>query len=191
LRRTAAQEINRSGVESRDDQHPQGMTTMRKRLIAGFIAAAMLTGCADTGSGPGQFGANKTTAGGLLGAVGGGLAGAQFGSGSGQLAAVAAGTLLGALIGSEVGKSLDKADQQYAARAQQQAQTAPIGQTIVWSNPESGHSGTITPVREGRMASTGEYCREFQQNVQVGGRSQQAYGTACRQPDGSWRIVQQ
>jgi surface antigen len=164
------------------------MTTMRKRLIASLLAATMLVGCAGSG-GPGEFGANKTTAGGLLGGVGGAVAGAQFGSGSGQLAAVAIGTLVGALVGTEVGKSLDKADQQYAYRAQQQAQAAPIGQTITWSNPDSGHSGTVTPVREGRIASTGEYCREFRQNVQVGGQTQQAYGTACRQPDGSWRIV--
>src|SRR5690242_13921800 len=136
------------------------MTTMRKSLITLACASVLLAGCANTGNGPGEFGANKTTAGGLLGAVGGGLAGSQFGKGKGQLAATAAGTLLGALVGAEVGTSLDKADQQYAHRAQAQAQTAPIGQSIVWSNPDSGHSGTITPVREGRVASTGEYCRE-------------------------------
>jgi surface antigen len=166
------------------------MTTMRKSLIAVACAALLLAGCANSGNGPGEFGANKTTAGGLLGAVGGAVAGAQFGSGSGRLAATAAGTLLGALIGSEVGSSLDRADQQYARRAQTQAQAAPIGQSIVWSNPESGHTGTVTPIREGRIPSTGEYCREFQQTVQVGGQSQQAYGTACRQADGSWRVVQ-
>jgi surface antigen len=166
------------------------MKTMRKPLITLACAAVLLAGCANSGNGPGEFGANKTTAGGLLGAVGGAVAGSQFGQGKGRIAAAAAGTLLGALIGSEVGSSLDRADQQYARRAQTQAQAAPIGQSIVWSNPESGHSGTITPVREGRVASTGEYCREFQQTVTVGGQSQQAYGTACRQPDGSWRVVQ-
>ncbi|HEX2117534.1 MAG TPA: RT0821/Lpp0805 family surface protein [Alphaproteobacteria bacterium] len=163
---------------------------MRKALIAIACSSVLLAGCANAGSGPGEFGANKTTAGGLLGAVGGAVAGAQFGSGSGRLAATAAGTLLGALVGSEIGGSLDRADHAYARRAQAQAQTAPIGQTIVWSNPESGHSGSVTPVREGRIASTGEYCREYQQTVQVGGQTQNAYGTACRQPDGSWRVVQ-
>lgn len=163
---------------------------MRKSLITLACTAVLLAGCANSGNGPGEFGANKTTAGGLLGAVGGAVAGSQFGQGKGRIAAAAAGTLLGALVGSEVGSSLDRADQQYARRAQTQAQAAPIGQSIVWSNPESGHSGTVTPVREGRVASTGEYCREFQQTVTVGGQSQQAYGTACRQPDGSWRVVQ-
>ena len=36
--------------------------------------------------------------------------------------------------------------------------------------------------------STGEYCRECQQTVVIGGREEDAYGVACRQPDGSWEI---
>ena len=35
---------------------------------------------------------------------------------------------------------------------------------------------------------SGQYCREFTQTIQVGGESQQGHGTACRQPDGSWKI---
>lgn len=34
-----------------------------------------------------------------------------------------------------------------------------------------------------------EYCREYTREVIVDGRPAQAYGRACRQPDGSWRIV--
>lgn len=33
-------------------------------------------------------------------------------------------------------------------------------------------------------------CREFNTSVMVGGAPQRAYGTACLQPDGSWRIQQ-
>ncbi len=36
----------------------------------------------------------------------------------------------------------------------------------------------------------GQYCREYQSNVSVGGQPQSSYGTACLQPDGSWRTVQ-
>jgi hypothetical protein len=35
------------------------------------------------------------------------------------------------------------------------------------------------------------YCREYTSNVDIGGRLVQTYGTACLQPDGSWRIVSQ
>lgn len=134
-------------------------------------------------------GGQKQTAGTLLGGVGGAIAGAQFGGGSGRIAAVAAGTLLGALVGSEVGRSLDKADLAYANQANQRAQVAPLRQPIQWNNPETGNYGTITPVRDGTDTRSGAYCREFQQTVTIGGKTESAYGTACRQPDGTWKVV--
>ena len=124
-----------------------------------------------------------------IGAGLGALAGSQIGSGRGQLAAVAIGALAGAFIGSEIGKSLDKADRLYAQQAQKKAYAAPIGETIAWNNPDSGNSGTFTPTRDGTNTATGEYCREYQTTVNVGGKTESAYGTACRQPDGSWRIT--
>ncbi|MGE5503156.1 MAG: RT0821/Lpp0805 family surface protein [Actinomycetota bacterium] len=160
------------------------------RKMATVAVALMLAGCAQTGGGnaPGEFGANKTTGGTLLGAIGGGLAGAQFGHGTGSVAAAALGTLLGAFVGHEVGTSLDRADQAAESRAEKTAFDAPLGHSITWNNPDTGHSGTITPVREGADAS-GNPCREFQQQVTIDGRSQSAYGTACHQPDGSWKII--
>ena len=133
-------------------------------------------------------GREKEEMGTILGGVGGAVAGAQFGSGTGRLAATAAGTLIGAFLGREVGKSLDKADMAAAQQAQNKAHTAPIGEKIAWSNPESGHSGTVTPTRQG-TDSAGNQCREYQSTVTIGGKTEQAYGTACRQPDGSWKVV--
>lgn len=69
--------------------------------------------------------------------------------------------------------------------------TVPVGQQIAWNNPQTGNSGTITPIREGTSQTTGWYCREYQTTVRIGRRDEQAYGTACRQPDGSWQIVEQ
>jgi surface antigen len=132
----------------------------------------------------------KETAGTVIGAGTGAVVGAQVGGGTGQVVAVAVGTLLGALLGGEVGRTMDHADQLAAERAYEQAQSAPIGQPITWNNPDNGHAGSVTPVREGTHDQTGEYCREFQQTVTIGGRPENAYGVACRQPDGSWRIVQ-
>lgn len=34
-----------------------------------------------------------------------------------------------------------------------------------------------------------EYCREYTKTVRVGERTEQAYGTACYRPDGSWEII--
>jgi hypothetical protein len=38
-------------------------------------------------------------------------------------------------------------------------------------------------------APSGQYCREYQSTVTVGGQPQPSYGTACLQPDGTWRVV--
>ncbi len=132
---------------------------------------------------------NKELIGGGTGAVLGGLLGSKIGDGSGQLWATGAGALLGAFVGSEVGRSLDRADLAYAKSANERALDAPLGETISWNNPESGNYGTITPTREGTHKPTGRYCREYQQTIVVGGQEESAYGTACRQPDGSWEIV--
>lgn len=42
---------------------------------------------------------------------------------------------------------------------------------------------------EAQSGPEGRYCREYQKRVAVGGRAQNAYGTACRQLDGSWELV--
>jgi surface antigen len=74
-----------------------------------------------------------------------------------------------------------------AAEAQQKAlESAPAGRPVAWTNPDSGHQGTVTPVRTYQSGDT--YCREFQSDVVIGGKNEKAYGTACRQPDGSWKV---
>jgi surface antigen len=158
---------------------------MTKKAVAGCIVAIglVLAGC--EGNQMGQ----KQTVGTLGGAALGGLLGSQVGGGTGKLVATGLGVFVGGLLGSEVGKSLDKADRLAANQAYGKAQAAPVGETVNWSNPQSGHSGSYTPVREGTSTS-GRYCREFQQTITVGGKTEQGYGTACRQPDGSWQIVQ-
>lgn len=159
---------------------------MKKGILLFVMVLSLgLSGCMETFGPTGS----KQQVGTGAGAVLGGLAGSQMGKGSGRLWATGAGVLVGALLGSEIGSSLDKADLAYAKQANTRAYTAPIGETITWSNPESGNSGAVTPVREGYTETTGAYCREYQQEIFVGGRSESAYGVACRQPDGSWKII--
>ncbi len=131
----------------------------------------------------------KQTLGTLIGAGLGGLAGSQIGSGKGKMAAVGVGVLLGGLLGSEVGKSLDKADQAYLARnAQSALETGPTGMSSNWVNPDSGNSGSLTPTKTFATAS-GQPCREYHSTVTIDGQTEDVYGTACREPDGSWRFV--
>ena len=132
----------------------------------------------------------KADIGTVLGAIVGGLGGSQVGKGSGQLWATGAGVFLGAILGRGIGESLDRADQMYAQQSYQYTlESVPTGYTEQWMNPDSGHSGTYTPTHT-YQAPSGQYCREFQQTVTIGGRTEEAYGTACRQPDGAWKITQ-
>lgn len=162
------------------------MIKSKKMLSTGLIAASLaLTGCAADGSNQNE------TLGALIGAGLGAWAGSSIGSGDGQVIAAAAGTMLGSAIGSEIGRSMDELDRMKAREAQQYAYNAPLGETIVWNNPDSGNSGNVTPVRDGYAETSGQYCREFQTEVMIGGERQDGYGTACRQADGSWKIIDQ
>ena len=97
-------------------------------------------------------------------------------------------TMVGGL-GGAAGNYLDQRDRQLAAKAAQSAlETAPSGTTTAWKNPDNGNSGAVTPKRTYQTAS-GQYCREYTQTINVGGKKQTSYGTACRQPDGQWKIV--
>lgn len=153
-----------------------------KKFVSVVAVALLVAACA------GNQG-TKQTGGTLLGAGLGALAGSQIGSGRGQLVAVAVGALGGAFLGSEVGKSLDKADRAAMANTTHRAlETAPSGQTVTWNNPDTGHSGAVTP-EPAVQTESGQFCREYTQTINVGGKTEEAYGKACRQPDGTWKIV--
>jgi surface antigen len=147
---------------------------MRYTLSA--IVMLALAGC--VGAGP------QETGGTAIGAATGAVIGSRSGGGGTSL-----GLLLGGIVGSNVGRSMDRAD---AVAMQQTTQrsldTASPGQAQPWRNPNNGDYGSVTPTRTFTTAQ-GSYCREYQQTVTVGNETQQAVGTACRQGDGSWRIV--
>lgn len=155
---------------------------MRKISLSVAMAALLLTGCMGTNQEMGT----------VLGAGLGGLGGYVVGNtiGGNDVLLTAGGVLLGAWIGNQVGAGMDQADRNAAAIAQQQAfESAPDGQATQWRNPNTGHSGQVIPTST-YQRTDGRYCREFTHNVVVAGERQQAYGTACRAPDGTWQIVQ-
>jgi surface antigen len=147
-------------------------------VAVAVLVALAVTGCASVGDNP------RTAIGGLGGATVGGLIAAAAGGGG---AGIAAGVIGGALLGGLVGNFLDDRDKRMAASSAHRAlESTPSGQTVAWNNPDNGHSGTVTPVRT--YQSAGSYCREYQQTVTIGGKQEQSYGTACRQPDGTWKV---
>jgi len=149
------------------------------RLIALLLLVVFASSCETMQNNP------KALLGGAGGAAAGGLIGAAAGGGA---AGIIGGVLLGGLLGGAIGNHLDQKDKELAARnAQLSLESARTGQASGWRNPDTGNSGTLTPTRT-YQAAGGQYCREYQQQITVGGEKQQSYGTACRQPDGSWKI---
>lgn len=80
----------------------------------------------------------------LLGGSAGALLGSQIGRGKGKIIATAIGAVAGATLGGALGKGEDKKRAERAAK-----KAACTGQSVSWSNPETGMKGTwdAGPVR--------------------------------------------
>lgn len=150
-----------------------------KKLIATITAIGVsvsLTGCSNM---------TKQDVGTVSGGVIGGLIGSQFGGGTGQLLAIGVGTLAGAYLGNSIGKSMDDTDR---LKMNQALENQPVGQPAYWKNQNTGTTYKVTPTRNVQVHGN-RYCREYRTTADIAGKQQQIYGTACRQPDGSWKVV--
>lgn len=148
---------------------------MKKILVTTLSLSILLTGCA---------GVTNEGVGTVSGGVVGGLLGSQFGGGSGRVLATGAGVLLGAYLGGNIGRTMDKVDRMEMQRA---LETAPVGRAVSWRNPDNGNTYTVRPTKT--YYSSNQPCREYTTRALIGGKSQEIYGKACRQGDGSWRVV--
>ncbi len=90
----------------------------------------------------------------------------------------------GSLSGS-VGKSMDDTDN---SKVNQTLETQKTGQTSTWTNSSSSTSFTLTPTRT-FTSPTGEPCRDFTMSALINGKTQQIYGTACRDQNGKWHVI--
>ncbi len=128
---------------------------------------------------------DRALLGGIVGGVGGALIGNQFGKGDGRTVATIGGAILGVIVGGAVGNSMDQADHGCVGKTLDHADD---NEPIAWNNPSNGAQYQVTPVRTASLED-GRYCREYLTRVTIAGREEQAYGRACRQPDGSWQTV--
>ncbi|MFD0986782.1 RT0821/Lpp0805 family surface protein [Methyloligella solikamskensis] len=132
--------------------------------------------------------ASKQDTGTLIGAAAGGLIGNQFGSGGGRVAATAVGAVAGGIIGNTIGANMDARDRQMAAAAEYRAlEYGQPGRPVAWDNPNSNYRGQV---EAGNYYDRGgSRCRPFTHTIYIDGRPEVSRGTACRQPDGTWRTV--
>ena len=119
----------------------------------------------------------------IIGAIAGGLLGNQVGGGSGRVLATIVGTVAGAAIGGSVGRGMDETDRMNTSIALENVRT---GVPSSWSNPDTGYEYVVTPTNT-YESETGP-CREYTMDATIGGKTEQIYGIACRQADGSWQI---
>jgi surface antigen len=147
---------------------------MKKITLTAASLSLLLVGCGPvTNEGVGT----------VTGGVVGGLLGSQFGGGSGKVAAAAGGALLGAFLGGKIGQYMDRQDKLEMQRA---LETAPVGKSVAWTNPDNGNQFNVKPTRT--YYSAQQPCREYVTTAMIGGKREQIYGHACRQADGSWRV---
>ena len=148
-------------------------------MLVGLVSLPLIGGCA-----------TKMETGTALGALAGGALAYGLGQDSSKKELwTVLGIGLGAMVGSNIGKQLDERDRYLMAQTfEHTMEKAPTNATGQWQNPDTGHGGTITPTNT--IVTYGTPCREFTQTVSIGGQMQEAYGTACRQADGSWKIQQ-
>lgn len=150
--------------------------TKHLKVSLALVAATFLAACSTAPT--------KQDQGMLIGAIAGGILGHQVGGGSGQVLATMFGTVAGAAIGGSIGRTMDETDMMNASMALENVRTGvPSG----WVNPDTGYEYVLTPTNT-YDSSTGP-CREYTMDAIIGGRVEQIYGTACRQPDGSWQVM--
>lgn len=176
---------------------------MLRVMAASAFAAVLLAGCTG-GYREDRYGntyydgcRGDAAVGTVVGGAAGGVIGNQFGSGSGRTAATIGGVILGAIAGNAIARDAcrdERADAYYYNRSYYDAFDRPrYGERYEWHNPHTGHYGYVTPRRayaDGRRWGYRGECREFTQEIYIDDyRSEEVTGVACRQDDGSWRVV--
>jgi surface antigen len=157
---------------------------MKKQALLGTLIAATVLQSASPAF------AGKEEVGNIIGGVIGGVIGSQIGGGNGKTVATIIGAIAGSMIGGNIGHALGDADRRALGDAQRDCFQRGIGQRVDWDGgrygSRTGARGSFTSTREGYNYRTGEYCREYESMIYVGGRQERTAGIACSRADGSW-----
>ncbi|MBI1407385.1 MAG: hypothetical protein GC145_14830 [Caulobacter sp.] len=125
----------------------------------------------------------------IVGALIGGLLGNAAGDDGRRGGSTLAGVIIGGAVGAALTRDMDCEDRSYAYRSYYDGFNAGrVGRRYAWSNPRNGHRGEL---RVGSYYNDpyGFRCATFSQRIYIEGRWRDGRGRACRQPDGTWAIV--
>lgn len=121
----------------------------------------------------------------FTGALAGGIVGSHAGNGNGKLFTTAAGFILGAFLGNAIGKEMDKNDARHFYMA---LDDMPYGEPAHWRNDDTGVDYEVIPVKTVYVRGY-HYCRKYHTIAYIDGKKRHMYGTACRQPNGTWKAI--
>jgi surface antigen len=97
----------------------------------------------------------------------------------------AIGTLLSAISGKQPSHGISRRDEICFS---QSFEHAPDRRTVAWTNATLTVQFSVIPLRT-LQTSDGRFCREYAAKATINGHAADVYGTACRQPDGNWFLV--
>jgi surface antigen len=160
---------------------------MRDYMRLGSLGALVLVGGVLAGCQ--QDAGPRENIGGIGGALIGAGVGSQFGGGtSGHLLGAAIGAVAGGLVGSSIGRDLDDQERRNAQEAEYSAlENGRPGSPVEWRGDRDNYYGEVTPGPRYRVNAYD--CRDYTHKIWIDGQPQVARGTACRQPDGTWKPV--
>lgn len=120
-----------------------------------------------------------------IGGIAGAILGNQIGSGSGKTVATVGGAIAGVFVGNSIYQGMQRADELKVART---LESTPSGHTVAWQNPDTGHRYRVTPQPAFRTGGD-RICREYTSWAFIDGYEKQLTGTACRDADGRWQLM--
>jgi surface antigen len=126
---------------------------------------------------------DRAAVGAVLGGAAGGVIGSQVGEGGQRGVATVIGAVIGATVGAEIGRRMDQADRSCVGHALELAEP---GQTISWTNHNTGVAYQLTPADEARDAGDG--CRRFRLIATGAFGLSEGRTVACPAPDGTWTL---
>ncbi len=149
---------------------------MRVAIVTAAAGVLFLCACS---------GGSRIVTGAIPGASPEKVVGSPVASGAGE---PQIGTVEGGLMGADVGRSLSDADRKIALKAEYEAlEYGRPGQPTEWRSRSGDVHGRIEVGGVSKVNSLD--CRGYTHNVYIGGRLRVVTGNACREPDGTWRIV--
>ena len=125
------------------------------------------------------------------GILAGGLIGGLLGNaaGHGRTGPTIAGVIFGGAVGAALTSNMNCEDRSYAYRTYYIGfNSGRYGERYEWRNPRNNHRGEFR-IRSYYNDPYGFRCARFTQVTYIQNRSFNVRGIACRQPDGSWAVV--